>query len=134
VSGRRAPQLPEPSPIHQLPEQQFLDQLYRLGGIPDPVFRDAEMMAQFLPVLRADISVNESETVLDEEPLACPITALGGLADEGVTVDDLDAWQLQTSSVFERETFPGGHFFFQSRRTTFLNSLSQRLSRITAAL
>jgi medium-chain acyl-[acyl-carrier-protein] hydrolase len=135
VSGRRAPQIPEPSPTHHLPEPQFLARLRRLGGIPDAVFQEPELMAIYLPILRADFAVSEATMVVPEDPLDCPITALSGLEDEKVTMDELDAWQAQTSAVFERETFPGGHFFIQqSARDAFLGSVSRRLARITAAL
>jgi medium-chain acyl-[acyl-carrier-protein] hydrolase len=133
VSGRRAPQLREPSPMHHLPDPEFLAALRRLGGIPDAVFQATELMAVYLPILRADVTVSEAEPVVPEEPLACPITALGGLTDERASVDELDAWRVQTSAAFERETFPGGHFFLQSARTAFLGSLSRRLARLTAA-
>jgi medium-chain acyl-[acyl-carrier-protein] hydrolase len=133
MSGRRAPQLVEPSPIHKLPEPQFLVQLRRLGGIPDALFEQPEIMEIFLPILRADIAVAESGPVEPEEPLACPITALGGLTDEKARLEDLDAWRAQTSAAFEREIFPGGHFFLQTARTALLGSLSRRLARITAA-
>lgn len=134
VSGRRAPQLPEPSPMHQLSEPQFRDRLRRLGGIPEAVFQEPELMAVFLPILRADIAVSEADPVQREDPLACPITALGGLTDEKASMAELDAWQAQTRAAFEREAFSGGHFFLQSARTAFLGSLSRRLARITAAL
>lgn len=134
VSGRRAPQLPEPSPMCQLPDPQLLARLRRLGGIPDAVFDEPELMAYFLPILRADITVNESSSPAEEAPLPCPITALGGLTDDRASAGELDAWQAQTSAAFEREIFPGGHFFLQTERTAFLGSLSRRLSRITAAL
>lgn len=134
VSGRRAPQLPEPSPMHQLPEPEFLARLRRLGGISDLVLRDPDLVAYFLPMLRADISLNEIEPYRDEPPLACPITALGGASDERASLAELDAWHAQTSAAFEREIFPGGHFFIQTARERFLGALSRRLARITAAL
>lgn len=134
VSGRRAPQLREPSPSYHLPEPQFLARLRQLGGIPEAVLREPELMAIFLPILRADFTVSEADLDGPDEPLDCPITALGGLTDEKATIDELDAWRAQTSAAFERETFPGGHFFLQSAREAFLGSLSQRLSRITATL
>jgi medium-chain acyl-[acyl-carrier-protein] hydrolase len=134
VSGRRAPQLPDPSPMTGLPEPEFLARLHRLGGISDAVFREAELMAYFLPILRADIAVNESGANVPVAPLACPITALGGQLDERAGPGELDAWQAQTSAAFEREMFPGGHFFIQSERTAVLGALSRRLARITAAL
>ena len=133
MSGRRAPQLPEPTPMHQLPAPQFLDRLRRLGGIPDALFQEPELMEVFLPILRADVAVAESGPVAPEAPLACPITALGGLTDERTRPEELDAWQAQTSAAFEREIFPGGHFFLQSERAALLGSLARRLARITAA-
>lgn len=134
ASGRRAPQLPEPSPTHHLPDPQFLAALRRLGGIPEAVFQEPELMAVFLPILRADFVMSEAEVAAPEAPLACPITALGGMTDEKVSIDQLDAWRTQTSAGFERETFPGGHFFLHSARAALLDSLSQRLARITATL
>src|SRR5512140_477997 len=119
MSGRRAPQLPERSPLHQLPDPEFLAALHRLGGIRDAVFQATELMAVYLPILRADITVSEAEVAAPEEPLACPITVLGGLSDERTSIDELDAWRPQTSAAFERELFPGGHFFLQSERTAF---------------
>jgi medium-chain acyl-[acyl-carrier-protein] hydrolase len=135
VSGRRAPQLPEPSPAYHLPEPAFLAHLRHLGGIPEAVIQNAELMAIFLPILRADFVLSEATATPPDEPLGCPITALGGLGDDKATLDELDAWRAQTRAAFERETFPGGHFFLQQgARDAFLGSLSRRLARITARL
>ena len=43
-----------------------------------------------------------------------------------------EAWQLQTTGQFEREMYPGGHFFIKSDRERFLSSLHQRLSHTIA--
>ena len=134
VSGRQAPQLAEPAPMHGLPDAQLLDRLHRLGGIPDAVLAEPELVAYFLPLLRADISVVEAEGYVDEPPLSCPITALGGLADDKAGGAELDAWAAQTRAGFAREMFPGGHFFIQTSRAAFLGSLARRLTHVTAAL
>ncbi|HEX2689111.1 MAG TPA: alpha/beta fold hydrolase [Kofleriaceae bacterium] len=134
VSGRRAPQIAEPSPAYNLPEPQFLARLRSLGGVPDALFQDPQLLAFYLPVLRADFALGEAEMAPPDEPLDCPITALGGERDEKATLDELDAWSTQTRAAFERETFPGGHFFLQSARDALLGSLSRRLSRIMATL
>ena len=137
ASGRRAPQLPETSPMHALPEPQFLARLRRLGGVPEAVLQEAELMAVFLPVLRADFKVSETAGVPYEAPLACPITALGGRTDELAFPDELDAWRAQTSAAFDRQMFAGGHFFLQGERAGVLACLSSRLAGIatpTAAL
>jgi medium-chain acyl-[acyl-carrier-protein] hydrolase len=132
ASGRRAPQLPDASPMHQLPRRDLLDRLRRLGGVPDAVLENDELMEVFLPILRADIAVSEAEMVVPATPLGCPITALGGATDPRASLTELQAWSAQTSAAFECEIFPGGHFFLQSERAALLDSLSRRLARIKA--
>ena len=133
ASGRRAPQLPEQAPMHQLPDAELLAVLRRMGGTPDAVFEEPELIAYFLPIVRADIAVNETETIAPDAPLRCPLTVMGGVDDERVTADGLDAWRAQTTAAFDCEMFPGGHFFIHSEREQFLGSLSRRLARIVAA-
>ena len=119
--------------MHELPDAGFLAGLRRLGGVPEAVLHDAEIMAVFLPILRADFTVNETARTPDEPPLGCPISALGGITDDRATPDELDAWRIHTAGAFERELFDGGHFFLQSERDGVLAWLASRLARITAA-
>lgn len=128
ASGRRAPQLPERIPLHKLSDPELLIALRRMGGIPDAVFDAPELIEYFLPIVRADIAVSETETIGLDAPLSCPITAMGGVGDDRVSVDELEAWRAQTTGPFEREMFPGGHFFLQSDHARVLSSLSRRLS------
>jgi medium-chain acyl-[acyl-carrier-protein] hydrolase len=132
VSGQRAPQLRLCERIHERPDAELCAWLRDLGGIPEALLREPEIMAYFLPILRADMSVN-ADALDDEPPLACPIAALGGDADALVPGDALDAWRVHTAAGFEHEVFAGGHFFLQTARGPFLRSLARRLARWTAA-
>ncbi|HEY0192907.1 MAG TPA: alpha/beta fold hydrolase, partial [Kofleriaceae bacterium] len=135
MSGRRAPQLPEVVPMHDLPEPQLIERLRQLGGISDAVLAERELMDYFLPLLRADLSIVEAEPYTAAPPLDVPITALGGREDTRVPEADLTPWGEQTTGRFEHEMFDGGHFFLQQvGKPALLASLSRRLSRITAAL
>lgn len=129
VSGRRAPQLPNSeSPIHALPEAEFLEELRRLNGTPEEVLANAELMEILLPVLRADFAVLETYGYSAEPPLECPITAFGGLQDTEVSCDHLEAWRNQTSAAFSLQMFPGDHFFLHSAQALLLQSLARQLS------
>jgi surfactin synthase thioesterase subunit len=134
ASAKRAPQLPERAPMRSLPDPELVDALRAMGGIPDGVLADAELMAYFLPILRADIAISETADVAGEPPLACPITALGGIADERAMPEEIEPWRELTSAGFERVLFPGGHFFIQTERADVLTALSRRLSGIVAGL
>ncbi|MBE9170818.1 thioesterase [Pleurocapsales cyanobacterium LEGE 06147] len=132
VSGRRAPQLPDPDPpIHALPEAEFIEELRRLNGTPETVLANDELMQLLLPVLRADFAVLETYTYQPEPPLSCPLAALGGLQDPDVSGEMLKAWQEQTSTDFSLQMFPGDHFFLHTAQPLLWQFLNQTLSRIT---
>jgi surfactin synthase thioesterase subunit len=113
VTGCRAPQvMARRSPIHQLPETEFLGELAsRYNGIPAVVLENRELLDLLLPVLRADVGMLETHTYVDEPPLDVEILALGGTADAAVTAADLNAWRIHTSQRFSARLLPGGHFF-----------------------
>ncbi|WP_437647918.1 thioesterase II family protein [Sorangium sp. So ce362] len=134
LSGRRAPHQPGPAPLHGLPDHEFLAWLRRMGGTPDEVLREPELLALFLPTLRADVAVNEVEPFVPEAPLDCPISAFGGLEDERAGRAELEAWREHTRGPFRVEMFPGGHFFVRSAREPLLRSIAALLDGVEREL
>lgn len=131
VSGHRAPQIPDlDPPLHNLPEPEFLDELRGLGGTPQAVLENAELMRLLLSTLRADFTVVETYAYAAEPPLDCPITAFGGLQDRKVSYNQLNAWQEQTNAAFSLHMLPGNHFFLHSAQALLLKLLSQDLHRL----
>ena len=128
VSGDRAPQLgSRHRPIHALPANQFLDELRSLNGTPDQILENIELMQIMLPVLRADFAIYEGYSYSAQPPLECFISGFGGLQDQRVSRDDLEAWRDQTTDAFSLRMFPGDHFFLNATRTLLLQLLSQEL-------
>ncbi len=121
VSGRRAPQIPDPEPpIHPLPDAEFIEELGRFNGTPKAVLDNPELMEVFLPLLRSDIRLDETYVYDHETPLDCPISAFGGMADEAVSREELAAWQDQTQGGFNIQMFPGDHFFLNGKESNGL--------------
>lgn len=117
VSGRPAPQLPARyPPLAYLPDAELLAQLHRRYGyaLPEDDGQLDELLDVMLPTLRRDVTVSDAYVHAEEAPLACPITAFGGLDDATVTRDELRAWQHQTAGRFEIRQVPGGHFYLES--------------------
>jgi medium-chain acyl-[acyl-carrier-protein] hydrolase len=128
ISGHGAPHLSrDEPPLYDLPEAEFLNELYQLNGTPPEVLAHEELMQLMLPILRADFAVCETYAYEPEAPLGCPITVFGGLEDPGVQVDELKAWREQTSSVCSVRMFPGDHFFLQAMPSLFLQTLAREL-------
>jgi surfactin synthase thioesterase subunit len=128
VSGRQAPHVPDPDPpVHHLPDREFLIAVREFNGTPDEVVQHAELLELLLPVLRADIAINETYEYRSEPPLDCPISAFGGLQDEKSPRESIAAWRKQTSSAFSLRMFPGDHFFIHTARRSVLEAISQDL-------
>lgn len=129
LSSRRPPHLPEPlAPLAQLPEAEFIDAVQgRYGGIPEVILQEPELMALFLPTLRADFAVLESYTYHAEPPLAAAITVYGGSDDPLAPAAVLGQWQQHTTGSFAQVQFAGGHFYLQTQRAALLASIGERL-------
>jgi medium-chain acyl-[acyl-carrier-protein] hydrolase len=130
VSGRRAPVVPDPAPpLHALPDAAFADELRRLGGTPEELLANREIMEMLLPTLRADMAVCETYRHLPAAPLACPVSALGGVDDPELGTAELDPWGRETAGAFTRRLFPGGHFFVNTARAQVLRAVAADLAR-----
>ncbi|MER6629726.1 alpha/beta fold hydrolase [Streptomyces sp. NPDC000987] len=128
VSGRSAPDAPPERPrIHDAPEAQVLERLRNLGGTPQEVLDDPELMELVLPVLRADFSVLESYEYLDGPPLPVPLTVFGGTDDALVAPARLHDWRRQSSSGSRLRMLPGGHFFLHPSARTIMAEINRSL-------
>lgn len=130
VSGRIAPQREDPRPkLHDLADVPLLTRLTELGGIPSALRASPELMAFQLPLLRADLAVNEKYQHVSAPPLAVPITAFGGEQDPKTDDAEIRGWAEQTSERFSMRTLPGGHFFVHDSMQLLLRCLVIELSR-----
>ncbi|NEP09470.1 MAG: thioesterase [Symploca sp. SIO2C1] len=129
VSGRQAPNEPEfYPPFYFLPDAEFIERLTKIyPNIPDAVLKEEELMQLFLPVLRADMTLAQTYSSSQVEPLDCPIFALGSLEDEEASYERLVSWREYTRSSFSVQTFPGGHFYLNENRQPLLQFISQTL-------
>jgi surfactin synthase thioesterase subunit len=129
VSARRAPQLSSRlGPIHRLPDEMFLDELARrYNAIPDVIRQDRELLSIYLPMLRADVTLFETYSWVEEPPLDCPISVFGGRDDASVSYEELAAWAAHSTKPGELKLFPGGHFYLQGARQELLAEISRSL-------
>ena len=129
LSGCRAPQR-ACAITYNLPEPEFLAEIRRLNGTPPEVLEQPELLAFMLPLLRADFAVVQTYEYAEEPPLACPLTVFGGLQDEDVSVESLEAWREHTSAAFSLRMLPGDHFFLHSSQGPLLEVISRELRQL----
>lgn len=111
VSGRCAPQIPMVR--HDLGAMSLPDlaeHLRLLGGTPEAVLDEPDLLRLLQPVLAADFRVNEEYEYVPEPPLHIPVTAFAGVTDVGADVALMEPWADHTSREFSLHSLPGGHF------------------------
>jgi medium-chain acyl-[acyl-carrier-protein] hydrolase len=129
VSARRAPGLPSRRRrIDSLDDAELLEELRDLGGTPEEVLREPELMALLLPMLRADFRLNDGYTPLPEPRLACPLTVFGGRSDPEAFEHELEWWRTLAGGAFDLRLFPGGHYYFRDVQRELLGEIARRLA------
>jgi medium-chain acyl-[acyl-carrier-protein] hydrolase len=129
ISGRPAPHLPlRRTPVFNQSLEELKAWLRSVQGTSDAVLECEEMMDLIVPLIRADLQINDTYRSTAEPPLACPLTILGGLRDDEATADELEQWAPYTSQSFNLRMLNGDHFFpFNEARPSALATVVEAL-------
>ena len=128
ASGSRAPDCDRSEdPIHDLPEDEFIEKLKDLNGTPKAVLENEELLSIYSPILRADFKMSESYLPITGVKFPVPLTVLGGDDDSGVEEEDLGKWCKFFSKATNIEVIPGDHFFIDSNREKVLEVVNRVL-------
>jgi medium-chain acyl-[acyl-carrier-protein] hydrolase len=112
VAARHAAHWPSPHPTRYMrTDAELIDELRHLGGTPEEVLANQDLLQFLLPFLRADFTLDDTYEHQNEPAFAGPLTAFGGLEDPGVSRDSLEAWRDFSTGVCRVYMYPGGHFF-----------------------
>ncbi|MGZ4772137.1 MAG: thioesterase II family protein [Ilumatobacteraceae bacterium] len=127
VAGRRAPDaLHTGESIYELADDPFLDAMQRLyGGVPDVVRNEPEVMALFLPGLRADVHIFETYAPMTSRRVGCPVRVYGGADDRRPTPDALGGWQRVAQRDISVRVFPGDHFYLNDAREQLVADIAR---------
>lgn len=128
VSSFRSPHLPPVDPpISELPEELFIDQLRKYGGVPEKVLAERELMDLMLPILRADFKMLDTYVYKEDRVLECPVTAFGGMQDTKVKEYMVKSWRKETSCAFRSLFFSGGHFFINEKPLAVISVINEEI-------
>lgn len=117
-------------PLSSLPKGTLVKRLHEFNGTPVEVLQNDELLDLMLPTIRADFELCETYEYHPEPPLECPMRIYGGLEDYEVEAERLAAWSEMTVGACEVRMFPGDHFYINSSRAIFLQTLAGDLLRL----
>lgn len=131
ASGSRAPHVPSRNPsIADLPDCKFIEKLSALGGTPQEVLNNREVMELYLPVLRADFKMGAEVRCMNEPVMDCNLAIFYGSNDQEVFSNDAHLWEDKFKGRHDQYYFNGGHFFIDTCRQELLLTLNQILGDV----
>ncbi|MEO0776340.1 MAG: alpha/beta fold hydrolase [Bacteroidota bacterium] len=115
VSGNPGP-CPEAKERHRyyngLSEAGFIEALREMGGLPDELLANRELLDFILPILRADFRLF-TDAPTTYPPIQTPIDVIMG--DREQLVGMIDNWRHLTTGTFRSTVLEGHHFFIYER-------------------
>ncbi|MFF7636232.1 thioesterase II family protein [Kitasatospora sp. NPDC008050] len=115
VSASRAPRLlGADADTHRLSDAELTKRLAELGGTPQELLENEELMEIYLPVIRADYRILGEYGTGTPGTVGCPVVAFYGDADDEADLASVEEWANYTDSSFGVEKIHGDHFFLHA--------------------
>jgi medium-chain acyl-[acyl-carrier-protein] hydrolase len=128
-SGRRAPHIekPDEKKLHLMNDSDFRREILGLGGTPPEIFEHPELINLFIPLLKNDFRIAETEIRRHEiNPFDFKITIFQGTQDD-ISKEETEGWRLHCNRECNILYFEGGHFFLHDHREELIKIINAAL-------
>lgn len=128
ASGCSAPTLmPTPRMVaaSRLTGRAFAEAVGFLGGLPDEVMADQDLLDLLLPGLIADVRLAAGYRYRPAPPLDLDVSLMAGRDDPHVHAAQLEPWRRECRSAPVYHWADGGHFYFEQRPSAVVDVLRE---------
>ncbi|MEM1323015.1 MAG: alpha/beta fold hydrolase [Bacteroidota bacterium] len=115
-------------PKHLMDRPTFIKAIKELGGMPEEILANDEMLEFFVPILQTDFKAVETYAYIERPPLNIPIDVFIG-EDEDISLEEAQAWEKESSLPIDLQQFPGHHFFIFEYVDQILEHIANKLSK-----
>ncbi|WP_145336695.1 thioesterase II family protein [Paenibacillus xylanexedens] len=135
VSGGKAPHLERDIIYHDKPLEQFKKRIMDYDGVQSALlFQSEELLHFFLPVLRSDFKIVETyHYTTKTNKIGCDMTALTGIADSSLTLNDVAEWIRHAGENFYIKQYEGGHFFINDYKEQIIEMIHEMVQGMQSA-
>ncbi|MBE5096681.1 thioesterase [Bacillus thuringiensis] len=129
LSGGKTPQgyANENKKIHLFPNEEFKNEIKQMGGTPQEILDNPELLDIFIPILKSDFKIIENYIFSsDNFKFDCNITVLHGRKDD-ISEEEILRWKLYTKKNCNIVPFEGGHFFINECTESIVKLINQEI-------
>lgn len=109
--ARAAPQRSPLETAADKSDEDLLQYVRQLGGLPPELDAEPEFLKILLPILRADLRANDAYAASKTSTVNVPIASVIGCEDPATQGSRASDWAKYTVSKYRLFSAPGGHFF-----------------------
>ncbi|TRX32541.1 thioesterase [Flavobacterium sp. ZT3R18] len=120
ISGRNPPSIERDRKISHLSNDEFWEEVIKIGGISEEVQSYPELMEFYMPILKADFKTIENYIYEEAEKIDLPIDVFYGTCEE-IKDEEIIQWKNQSLSEVTIKAMEGDHFFIYSNEMFFIN-------------
>ena len=130
-SGCKPPHLRETQKqkTYNLSTEELTKKLAEMGGTPQEILSNPDLLDIFLPVIRADYHMIENYSYKGDKGLESDISILIGDQDS-VSLEEARDWEKLSKGDIQLYTLEGNHFFIHHQTQDVMNIIRNRLRSI----
>lgn len=113
------------SDCHLWSNSEFLNKMKKLGGIPDEVLNEPELLNMILPILKADVQAENEYDCDFPLKVDCNISVI--YSPEDVEQQVIAGWKNYTKGSSYFYPFSGNHFFIKSNLKYVVDIINKTL-------
>jgi len=127
-SGHKAPNLKRNKEnIHTLSDCDFMKKIIELGGTPEEILNNNELLEIFTPILKNDFKILEKYHYTEKvNKIECNLSVFSGEQDS-ITLKELAEWNRHGSGESTIYIFEGNHFFINNNAENVTNIINRTL-------
>ena len=136
VSGRKGPHSnpnKKNSKSYLKDDNELVKYILQYGGASEEALMNQSLREIYLPVLRADLILSDTEPDINDAQLEIPIVAFAGSDDRFATISQVKEWRKCTNGMFSLKVLPGGHFFHQTESATLCKIIKNDFQKMRNA-
>jgi surfactin synthase thioesterase subunit len=115
------------------PRERLVTFMRSLGGTPDEMLRDADLVDYMVEILRSDLIVVDTYEYVERPPLGVPLSVFSGEQDPLTAKDLVEGWGQYCTEPVTFHSLPGGHFFLFDQVERFTQCLIKDIGKVLAA-
>ena len=129
VSGKKSPSIKREKILSHLPNNEFWEEVIKIGGIPDELKNYSDLIDFYAPILKVDFETIENYNYVERTKLNIPIDVYYGTEEE-IAEKEIMEWKNESTEEVTITALEGNHFFIFNNVdffTNYFNNLTKNL-------